>query len=141
MVLIVVKTLAIPTSFSATPARRRQSIEQVRAVRLLGGVVRLPEVEVVPEALELLARLDRQAVRVAQSPRDDQGVARVLLEQFVGLDVQGARGDVPDDLIDADDLATTRVLSELKKLGIHTRCDVSKRVQKVLEDANIKLAG
>ena len=67
--------------------------------------MRLSEVEVVPEVLELLARLDRLAVRVMHAAGDDQRVARVLLEQFVGLDVQGVRGDVPDHLIDADDLA------------------------------------
>src|SRR5262249_21258333 len=36
---------------------------------------------------------------------DDQRVACVLLEEFVRLDVQRGGGNVPDHLIDADDLA------------------------------------
>ena len=39
--------------------RGLQGTEQVLAVLLQGGVVRLPEIEVVAEALEVLARLDR----------------------------------------------------------------------------------
>ena len=60
-----------------------------------------------PEALEGLAGLDRQPVRVAHSAGDDQRVAGVLIEQFVRLDVQRVRGDIPDRLIDADDLAAS----------------------------------
>ncbi len=50
-------------------------------------------------------KFDRLPVGVADAARDDQGVAGVLLEQLVRLDVQRVRRHVPDGLIDADDLA------------------------------------
>src|SRR5262249_20721404 len=85
---------------------RAQGVEQIRPVFCEVRIGRLSEIEVVAEALEGLARLDRPTVRGTQSARDDQRVARVLFEQFVGLDVQGVRGDIPDGLIDSDDLAS-----------------------------------
>src|SRR5205807_6730942 len=72
---------------------------------LQGRVVRLSEIEIVTETRELVARLDRLAVCIVNAPRYDQRVAGVLIEQFVRLHVQRAGGDIPDGLIDANDLA------------------------------------
>src|SRR5262249_15770249 len=85
---------------------RTQGVEQILPVFPEVWVARLSQLELVPEALESLARFHRLPVRVAQSLRDDQRVAGVLFEQFVGLDVQRVRGDVPSSLIYADDLAS-----------------------------------
>src|SRR5262245_20416664 len=62
-------------------------------------------IKVVAESLERRARLDRLSVRVPYAARDNERVARVLFEKFVRLDVQRIRGDIPDRLIDADNLA------------------------------------
>jgi hypothetical protein len=59
----------------------------------------------VAETRELVAHLDRLPSGVMHTSRHDQRVARVLVEQFVRLDVQRVGGNIPDRLIDADDLA------------------------------------
>src|SRR4029453_18835201 len=68
-------------------------------------VARLACVEIVPESFERFAGLDRLAVHSANAARYDQGIARVLFEQFIGFDMQGVRGNVPDRLVDAHYLA------------------------------------
>jgi hypothetical protein len=62
----------------------RQTIEQLFPVARQSGIVGLPEVEVVPEVLEILARLDRLSVGVVQAVGHDQGVAGVESQPIVG---------------------------------------------------------
>ncbi len=68
------------------------------------------------EARKLFARLNRLALRIMHSASHEQGVARVLIEQFVRLDVQRVRGDIPDDLIDTDDI--TAIVLRLIRLSV-----------------------
>jgi hypothetical protein len=64
-----------------------QGVEQFLPVSLQSRVVRLSEIEIVAEAREPVARLDRLAGCIVDALRYDQGVAGVLVEQLVGLDV------------------------------------------------------
>src|SRR4029077_17867343 len=90
-----------------TVARRDlQAVEHFRSIFLQGRVVRLSEIEIVTETRELVTRLDRLAVCILDAPRYDQPVAGVLIEKFVLHTVHGVGGDIPDGLIDADDLAS-----------------------------------
>src|SRR2546426_482722 len=45
--------------------------------------------------------------RVPHAVGDDEEIARVLVEELVGLGVQRVGRRVPDDLVDADDVAAT----------------------------------
>jgi len=66
--------------------------------------------QVLPEVPEVPRRLHRMAAGVMNTVGHDEGVARVLVEQLIRLGVQRGRGHVPDDLIDADDLAAVIVM-------------------------------
>ena len=55
-----------------------------------------------PEASERLACLDPITELIAHTARDDQGIACMLIEKLVHLDVRCVRQSVPHDLIDAD---------------------------------------
>ena len=65
----------------------------------------LPEIEIVPESLKWFARIYWITRRIAQSAGHNQHITRVLIEKFVGLEVECVSDRVPNDPIDARHLA------------------------------------
>jgi len=65
-----------------------------------------------PEMQELSAGLYGLTLWVMDAVGDDEGIAGVLVEQLVGLDVQRGRERVPDHLVDANDLPAVVVAIE-----------------------------
>jgi hypothetical protein len=84
--------------------RRPFAVDQRFAIVAIVGIVRLPEVEVMAEPPKA-AFLDRIAGRVADAIGDDQQVAAVFGQQFIGLDRKRLRRGVPEDLVDPDAIA------------------------------------
>jgi hypothetical protein len=98
VIVCVVNKLAAAMSSEGT--RHRQPVEQRLAVRLQRRVLRLSEVEVLPER----RRVERRAVRRVDAVRHDEQVGRALVELLVALEVERVRCLLPHDLVDADHL-------------------------------------
>src|SRR5262245_61328874 len=61
---------------------------------------------ILPEPHEGFGRFNRRAGQIPYAAGHDQCIPRVLIKEFVRLGMERERGRIPDDLIDADHLAT-----------------------------------
>jgi hypothetical protein len=64
------------------------------------------------ESPESFSRFDRVTQTISYPAGDDQGIARVLVEELVWLDMQCIGESIPYHLIDADDLSAAVATAE-----------------------------
>src|SRR3989442_10292833 len=93
-------------------ARVLQRLAQLLAVRGEPAVVMTATAAIIGVTIVVAEVLERggphpTSCRVPHAVGDDEEIARVLVEELVGLGVQRVGRRVPDDLVDADDVAAT----------------------------------
>ena len=105
----------------AGPARRPLRPDQLAAVPDRLRVAELTQITAV--RLEVAARGDRPAVRVAHAPAHDEYIARVLLERLVRARVQRVCFWIPDDLVDADQAPDARLAVDFGSVAVARSAD------------------